>query len=66
VVRAALRLLERQEAEDDARLEALRHSAKIAIEAFERGEYRTFETFDEMERHLIDQTEPVIPRAANR
>src|SRR5215831_17183032 len=45
---------------------ALRQTAKTGIEALERGEYRTFETFDKMERHLIDQTEPVISRPAKR
>ena len=66
VVRAALLLLERQEAEDDVELEALRQTAKRAIEAFERGEYRTFETFEELQRHLIDKTEAVISRVENR
>jgi antitoxin ParD1/3/4 len=55
VVREALRLLERREAEDEARSEALRQAAEKGIEAFEQGEYRQFDSFDELDRYLIDR-----------
>jgi antitoxin ParD1/3/4 len=38
-VRAALHLLERQELEEEAKLEALRRDARTGVEAYERGEY---------------------------
>ena len=39
VVRAALHLLERQEREEEAKLEALRRDARAGTAAYERGEY---------------------------
>ncbi|TQV70062.1 type II toxin-antitoxin system ParD family antitoxin [Denitrobaculum tricleocarpae] len=39
VVRAALHLLERQEREEEAKLEALRRDAKTGANAYERGDY---------------------------
>jgi antitoxin ParD1/3/4 len=53
VLREGLRLVEQREAEDAARLEALRQAAQIGIDAFERGDYRSFESFTELERHLV-------------
>ena len=38
-VRAGLYLLERQEREDEAKLEALRRDAKAGQDAYERGDY---------------------------
>jgi antitoxin ParD1/3/4 len=66
VVREALRLLERREAEDAARLEGLRRAAKAGIEAIERGEYTEFAGFDRLERYLVDKTEAVIATATKR
>ncbi|MEK6397484.1 MAG: type II toxin-antitoxin system ParD family antitoxin [Terriglobus sp.] len=51
IVREALRLLEKRELEDQARLEWLRSAAKDGFDAMERGDYveldpgRGFETF---------------------
>lgn len=42
VVRAGLRLLEQQEAEEQARLETLRLITKETFAALDRGEYTTF------------------------
>ena len=53
VLREGLRLVEQREAEDAARLEPLRQAAQIGIDAFERGDYRSFESFTELERHLV-------------
>lgn len=39
VVRAALYLLERQEREEEAKLEALRRDAKAGTDAYERGDF---------------------------
>ena len=38
-VRAGLRLLERQEQEDEARLAALRRDVEMGVEAYRRGDY---------------------------
>ncbi|MDI7774682.1 type II toxin-antitoxin system ParD family antitoxin [Asticcacaulis sp. EMRT-3] len=43
VMREGLRLVEQREAEDAAKLAALRAAAAIGLGALERGEYRTFE-----------------------
>lgn len=43
VVRAGLRLLEQQEAEDGARLEALRRLTREAFDELDRGEYRAMD-----------------------
>jgi len=66
VLRDALCLIERREAEDAARLEALREAAQKGIEAFERGDYQSFESFDEMERHLTESSETAIARQRAR
>lgn len=49
VVRAGLRLLEQQEAEDKARLKVLRRVAMDAFDALDEGRYTTFtpETLDQ-------------------
>jgi antitoxin ParD1/3/4 len=60
VLREGLRLVEQREAEDAARLEALRQAAQIGIDAFERGDYRSFESFTELERYLVGAGETVI------
>ncbi len=49
-VRAALRLLEKQEAEDAARLEALRRDAAIGTEAYAKGDYTVIDGDEELDR----------------
>lgn len=48
VVREGLRLLEKQEKEDSAKIEWLRDAAQEGIDDIERGDYITFETDAEM------------------
>jgi antitoxin ParD1/3/4 len=60
VLREGLRLIEKREAEDAARLAALRQAAQQGIEAFERGDYRSFESFEALEHYLIDRGETAI------
>jgi antitoxin ParD1/3/4 len=66
VVRDGLRLIERRENEDAARLEALREAARKGIDAIESGDYRQFESFAELERHLIASTEALVGGKAKR
>lgn len=52
VLREGLRLIERQEAEDKARLKALREAARIGIADIEAGRSRTFAAGGPLRRHL--------------
>lgn len=59
VVRAGLRLLERQEAEDAAKIEALRAAFKDGEEAYRRGESATLESDAEIDRAFEEIAEEV-------
>lgn len=52
VLREGLRLVERREAEDEVRLAALREAARIGIADIDAGAYRSFNSADELGRHL--------------
>lgn len=52
VMREGLRLIESREAEDAARLQALRTAAQLGAEAISRGEYREFDGADGLATHL--------------
>ena len=52
VLREGLRLVERREAEDEVRLAALREAARIGIADIDAGAYRSFDSADELGRHL--------------
>jgi antitoxin ParD1/3/4 len=52
VLREGLRLIEGRDAEEQARLEALRGAARLGIADIEAGRYRSFETSEALERHL--------------
>jgi antitoxin ParD1/3/4 len=59
VLREGLRMLERREAEDTAKLAALREAAKIGIADIEAGRFVEFETAEALSTHLaalIDTT----------
>ena len=51
-VRAGLNLLERQEAEDKAKLDWLRTATKDAFDQLDRGEGISFETMDELAAYV--------------
>jgi len=40
-----------------AKLDALREAARLGFEDFDRGEYREFDSMDDLDRYLIDLTE---------
>lgn len=52
VLRDGLRLIEQRDAEDTARLEALRGAVKVGIADFDQGRFTTFDTSDALEAHL--------------
>jgi antitoxin ParD1/3/4 len=65
VLREGLRLVEQREAEAASKLEALREAARIGAEALDRGEFKHFESFEDLEAYLNDLAEKVISRAAD-
>lgn len=62
VLRDGLRLVEAREAEDAARLEALREAVRAGEAAIDRGDHRTFATMDDLARHLEAIAELAISR----
>jgi antitoxin ParD1/3/4 len=66
VLRDGLRLVEEREARRGARLKALSEAARDGFGAVDRGEYLDFQSFDDLERHLIEITEPSLVSSARR
>ncbi len=64
VVREGLRLLEQREQEDRARIEWLRSAAKEGFDAFERGDYTTLRSEDEIDDFLEQIHEEVSAELA--
>lgn len=62
VLRHGLRLVESQEAEEKAKLLALREAARLGIADVERGRARTFRSSDALERHLDRLTRKIVER----
>lgn len=62
VLREGLRLVEQRAAEDASRLKALRTAARVGIDALERGEFKEFETAEDLHAYLNDLSEKVISR----
>ena len=52
VMREGLRLVERQESEEEIRLKAMREAAAVGIADISAGRYRTFDTTDTLRDHL--------------
>ena len=63
VLRAGLRLLERDDADHDAKLTALRAAVKVATDDIEAGRYRDFDSVDDAVDHLEGVAQAVIRRA---
>lgn len=63
VLREGLRLIERREAEETARLAALREAARIGIADVEAGRFRDFATPDALDRHLATLADEAIGAA---
>lgn len=52
VLREGLRLVEQREAEDVARVEALRAAVRIGVEDIESGRFETFDSAESLRAHL--------------
>lgn len=63
VLRDGLRLVEKREAEDALRLEALRSAVKIGIADIEAGRLMTFDTRESLGSHLKSITAKAIAEA---
>ena len=63
VLREGLRLLERREAEDEARLAALRAAVQVGLDDIEAGRYRNFQTREALREHLATLTKAAIGRS---
>jgi antitoxin ParD1/3/4 len=60
VLRDGLRLLERRQAEDAAKLDALRQAAQIGLDDIAAGRYQDFHTPEELGEFLAELTQRVI------
>jgi antitoxin ParD1/3/4 len=60
VLRDGLRLVQQREAEDKARLAALRQAASVGQEDFAAGRYRSFADCDALRRHLAARADKVL------
>jgi antitoxin ParD1/3/4 len=60
VLREGLRLVEKREAEEVAKLQAFREAAQVGFAALERGEFREFASGTDLEAYLDDIGEKVI------
>jgi antitoxin ParD1/3/4 len=64
VLRDGLRLVRQREAEDAARLEALRQAASVGLADFAEGRFRAFADGDALRRDLAARTDEVLGRSA--
>ncbi len=66
VLREGLRLIERQEAEDKARLKALRQAIRVGIADIEAGRYRSFDSPEALRDHFVALAADAVAVAAPR
>jgi antitoxin ParD1/3/4 len=60
VLREGLRLLQRQDAEEKAKLKALREAARVGLADIEAGRFKTFNTAEALTEHLSAQTDAAL------
>ena len=60
VLRDGLRMVERRDADEAARLEALRTAVQVGIDDIKAGRYQDFESFEDLERHLVARTDTLL------
>jgi antitoxin ParD1/3/4 len=66
VLREGLRLIEAREAEEKARLRALRDAGRVGIADVEAGRFRTFDERAGLGRHLKSATDEMIAARGER
>jgi antitoxin ParD1/3/4 len=64
VLRDGLRLVEQREAEDASKLKALRVAARVGVNALNRGEFKEFESIEDLQAYLNELSDRVISRTA--
>jgi antitoxin ParD1/3/4 len=64
VLREGLRLVRQREAEDAARLAALRQAAKVGLEDFEADRYSAFADGKTLRNHLAVRADKVLARSS--
>ena len=65
VLREGLRLVQTREAEDAARLQALRDAIQLGVDALERGDFVEFASFNDLDAHLRTLGKAARRRAAS-
>jgi antitoxin ParD1/3/4 len=60
VLRDGLRLVEQREAEDQVKLEGLRKAAAAGFGALDRGEFKEFDSIDDLQTYLIGLSERAV------
>ena len=60
VLREGLRLVEQREAENAAKLKALREAIRAGLDELDRGEFEEFDSMEELEAYLNDLSEQLI------
>lgn len=63
VLGEGLRLVERREAEDAVKLQALQAAARVGVSALDRGEFKDFDTIEDLQNYLNGLSEKIITRA---
>src|SRR5215468_1645060 len=63
VLREGLRLVEQREAEDAAKLKVLRKAAREGFAALDRGEFKEFDSIDDLQAYLNAVSEKIIAGA---
>lgn len=66
VLREGLRLIERRESEDEARLKGLREAARVGISDVEAGRFREFGSSAELGAHLDELAHRSVRQAPKR
>ena len=64
VLRDGLRLVELREAEEEGKLKALRTAARVGVGALDRGDFKEFESIQDLQAYLNDLSEKVISKTA--
>ena len=64
VLRDGLRLVQQREAEDKARVAALRQAARIGLADFAAGRYRSFADGEALRLHLAARADKVLDRTS--